>query len=110
VQRDDQVQGLLHLLSLGLRLLTLIEFVVHRQLMRSHDTLRGLYPDNPKKSTNHPSTERILKVFDNITLTLFKVEGQSYRHLTPLSSLQERILQLLGFSPQIYTDLLSGSG
>jgi len=32
VQRDDQVKGLVHLLSLGLRILTLIEFVVRRQL------------------------------------------------------------------------------
>jgi len=31
VQRDDQLTGLVHLLSLGLRILTLIEFVVRRQ-------------------------------------------------------------------------------
>jgi transposase len=39
VQRDDQVQGLFNLLSLGLRLLTLIEFVVHRQLTQTQETL-----------------------------------------------------------------------
>lgn len=110
VQRDDQVRGLLHLLSLGLRLLTLIEFVVHRQLTQTQETLRGLYPENPKKSTNSPSSERILKAFDNITLSIFEVEGQSYRHLTPLTPLQEKIIQLLGLSPQIYKDLLAGSG
>jgi transposase len=93
VQRDDQVRGLLHLLSLGLRLLTLIEFVVHRQLTQTQETLRGLYPENPKKSTNSPSSERILKAFDNITLSIFEVEGQSYRHLTPLTPLQEKIIQ-----------------
>jgi transposase len=110
VHRDDQVQGLLHLLSLGLRLLTLIEFVVHRKLKQSDETLSGLYPENPKKCTNRPSTERLLKAFENITMTIFTVEGQSYRHLTPLTSLQQEILQLLGFSPQVYTDLLKGSG
>ena len=35
VQRDDYLKGLVHLLSLGLRLLTLIEFVVRRQLEQS---------------------------------------------------------------------------
>ncbi|NJR62624.1 MAG: hypothetical protein HC769_29800 [Cyanobacteria bacterium CRU_2_1] len=110
MQRDDQVQGLLNLLSLGLRLLTLIEFVLHRQLTQTQETLQALYPENPKKTTTHPSTERILKVFDNITLTFVEVEGQIDRHLTPLSSLQENILRLLGFSPRIYTDLLVKSG
>jgi transposase len=110
VQRDDQVVGLLNLLSLGLRLLTLIEFVVHRQLTQTQDTLTGLYPENPKKQTNRPSTERLLKVFDHMTLTIFTVEGQSHRHLPPLTPLQTQIIQLLGFSPRIYTDLLEKSG
>jgi transposase len=110
VQRDDQVVGLLNLLSLGLRLLTLIEFVVHRQLTQTQATLTGLYTENPKKSTNRPSTERILKVFDHMTLTIFTVEGQSHRHLPPLTPLQTQIIQLLGFSPRIYTDLLEKSG
>lgn len=110
VQRDDQVVGLLNLLSLGLRLLTLIEFVVHRQLTQTQDTLTGLYPENPKKSSNRPSTERLLKVFDQMTLTIFTVEGQSHRHLPPLTPLQTQIIQLLGFSPRIYTDLLEKSG
>ena len=110
VQRDDQVQGLLHLLSLGLRVLTLIEFVLHRQLSQTQETLQGLYRENPKKTTTNPSTERILKVFDNITLSIVEVEGQIYRHLTPLTSLQEHIIRLLGFSPRIYTDLLVKSG
>jgi transposase len=109
VQRDDQVVGLLNLLSLGLRLLTLIEFVVHRQLTQTQNTLTGLYPENPKKSTNRPSTERLLKVFDHMTLTIFTVEGQSHRHLPSLTPLQTQIIQLLGFSPRIYTDLLEKS-
>jgi transposase len=110
VQRDDQVVGLLNLLSLGLRLLTVIEFVVHRQLTQTQSTLTGLYPENPKKSTNRPSTERILKAFDQMTLTIFIVDGQSYRHLSPLTPLQAEIIQLLGFSTRIYTDLLVKSG
>jgi transposase len=110
VQRDDQVQGLLHLLSLGLRLLTLMEFVVQRQLRQAQDTLQGLEPGNPQKSTRNPSTERMLKAFNHITLTMVEIEGQIHRHLTPLTPLQQKILRLLGFSPQIYTDLLVESG
>jgi transposase len=54
VQRDDQVKGLVHLLSLGLRLLTLIEFVVRRQLEQSGESLVGLHPENPKKASKRP--------------------------------------------------------
>jgi transposase len=110
VQRDDQVQGLLHLLSLGLRLLTLVEFVVQRQLKQTKTSLQGLHPENPKKTTTNPSTERILKVFQNITLTTVEIAGQSHRHLTPLTPLQEQILQMLGLSSQIYTDLQANPG
>jgi transposase len=110
VKRDDQVQGLLHLLSLGLRLLTLMEFVVRRQLSNTQDGLSGLYPEHPKKTTTRPTTERLLKAFDHITLTCFEVEGRAYRHLPALTPLQEKILHLLGFSPRIYTDLLESPG
>jgi transposase len=49
VQRDDQVKGLVHLLSLGLRILTLIEFVVRRQLKVEGESLVGLHPENPQR-------------------------------------------------------------
>jgi len=48
VQRDDQLTGLVHLLSLGLRILTLIEFVVRRQLKAQGDSLVGLHLENLK--------------------------------------------------------------
>jgi len=110
VQRDDQVVGWLNLLSLGLRLLTLIEFVGHRQLSQTQDTLRGLYRENPQKPTARPSTERRLKAFDQITLTIIEGDGKSYRQLPPFTPVQEKIIQLLGFSPRIYTDLLEKTG
>ena len=42
VKRDDQVTGLTNLLSIAVRLLTLIEFVVRRNLKRHQETLAGL--------------------------------------------------------------------
>jgi len=100
----------MRLLSLGLRLLSLIEFRVRRQLLKTQDCLSGLYPENPKKTTMKPTTERLLKAFDNITLTGFEVKGELYRHIPPLTPLQEKIINLLGFSPRIYTDLLKSLG
>jgi transposase len=109
VQRDDQVQGLVHLLSLAVRLLTVMEFVVRRHLQTDEESLVGLSSDHPKQSTSRPTAERLLKAFDNLTLTRIYVRGQWYGDVTPLSYLQRKILRLLGLSPVIYSDLVENS-
>jgi transposase len=103
VKRDDQVIGLTNLLSMGVRLLTLIEFVVRQKLKQGREKLVGLHAENPKKGTDIPTTERLLKAFNNITLTIVHLPGQVIHHVTPLTPLQTRILELLGLSPTIYT-------
>ncbi len=105
VKRDDQVVGMTHLLSIAIRLLTLIEFVVRRGLERADAALVGLHKENPKKATAMPTTERLLQAFNHITLTVLQFPSHVLRHVTPLTSLQEDILTLLGLSPDIYRSL-----
>lgn len=105
VQREDHLKGLIRLLSLALRLLTLIEFVVRRGLQQEQQSLPGLFPANPKQSTQQPTSERLLAAFKEITLSLIQLPTQHIRHLTPLTPLQSRILELLGFSPSLYVNL-----
>jgi transposase len=109
VQRDDQVKGLVHLLSLALRLLTLIEFRVRRFLRTSGEVLVGLYEGSPKKATQRPTTEKLLAVFKNINLTLVRVNQESFLNVTELNPLQKKILVCLGFSPCIYSELGNNS-
>lgn len=109
VQRDDQVQGLVHLLSLAVRLLTLIEFVVRRDLKASGESLVGLYPGNPRRATQQPTAEKILEAFENLTVTLFEIRGNSYAHVSELNSLQQQIIGCLGLSPNIYSGLVDSS-
>jgi transposase len=109
VKRDDQVKGLVHLLSIAIRLLTLIEFVVRRGLERAQATLVGLHPENPKKATATPTTERLLKAFDHITVTVLHFPDHVLHHVTPLTSLQLDILALLDLSPDIYRSLAKNS-
>ena len=105
VKRDDQVVGLTNLLSLAVRFLTLIEFVVRRKLKQNQEKLVGLIENNPKKGIDNPTTERLLKMFDNITLTVVQLPDQTIRHLPALTAVQTRILELLGLSANIYTRL-----
>lgn len=105
VQRDDHATGLIRLLSIALRVLTLLEFVVRRQLAAEGATLSGLYAGNAKRETARPTAERLLEAFQEVTLTVMVTGQHSHCHLTPLHPLQERILELLGFSEQAYTRL-----
>jgi transposase len=109
VQRDDHATGLIRLLSIALRVLTLVEFVVRRQLAAEGATLAGLYAGNAKRETARPTAERLLEAFQEVTLTVVEGGHQVYRHLTALSPLQERILELLGFSSRVYTRLCTVS-
>lgn len=107
--RDDHVTGLIRLLSVGLRVLTLLEFVVRQRLAAAGTMLAGLYAGNPKRATARPTTERLLKAFEGLTLTIIR-EGRRWRyHLTPLSRVQQRILTLLNFPMDIYTRLYPDS-
>jgi transposase len=105
LERDDHATGLIRLLTMGLRVLTLLEFVVRRRLAAAHQVLAGLYGGAPKRGTPRPTAERLLEAFQELTLTILR-EGRRRRyHLTPLSRVHQRILALLDFPVDIYTRL-----
>jgi transposase len=108
--RDDRrVTGLIRLLSIGLRVLTLLEFVVRRTLAQNQEQLAGLYAGNPKRTTATPRAETLLEAFKNLYLNRVTIGEQFLLHITPLSSLQSKILSLLGLSPDIYSQLAADS-
>jgi hypothetical protein len=77
-----------------------VEFVVRRQLAAEAATLVGIYAGN---------VERLLEAFQEATLTVVKGVHRVYRHLTARSPLQERILEPLGFSSRVSTQLCTVS-
>lgn len=110
VTRDDHARGLTRLLTLALRVLAVAEYQVRRQLQQRQQELKGLYPGQPQRGTARPTTERLLKAFGNVTLTLVRKGKQMERHLTPLSHLQKDILDLLGCPRDLYQQLVHDSG
>src|SRR2546428_886938 len=105
VQRDDHATGRIRLWSIALRVLTLVECVGRRQLATEGAKLAGLYAGNPKRETDRPTAERVLEAFQDITLTILKGPQQTDRHMMALSPLQQRVLEILGFSSALYTRL-----
>jgi len=109
LQEDHRATGLIRLLSIGLRVLSLIEGVVRQQLAETKSKLIGLYVGNPKRATARPTVEALLQAFKDIFLNVAQMGNQTHRHITPLSDLQLRILILLGLSSEIYFALAADS-
>jgi len=107
VKRDDQIEGLTYLLTLGVRVLTVMEFVLRQSLHNDQATLPGLHPENRQKMTDTPTAERIQQAFPAVSLTIIKnAAGEDIlRRLTPLSALQQDILRRLGLSTALYRQL-----
>ena len=107
VKRNEQIEGLTYLLTLGVRVLTVTEFVLRRSLETAEVKLPGLHLENKQKQTDKPTAERILKAFSDISLTIIKnaAGDDILRRLTPLSGVQEDILQRLGLGATLYRQL-----
>lgn len=102
---DQRIKGLIRLLSLGLRILCLLEFSVRSALESDQQGLPGLYAGNPKRASARPTAELLLNAFRGITLTVMEINGSLQRFLSPLSELHQRILQLLGGNDDVYLAL-----
>jgi transposase len=105
VQSDRRATGLIHLLSVGLRVLALLEGSCRQRLADRHERLPGLYAGNLKRTTPRPTAEALLKAFQGIHLSLVTLGSQLHRHITPLSEVQRTILALLDFGPILYEQL-----
>jgi transposase len=107
VKRNEQIEGLTYLLTLGVRVLTVMEFVLRRSLEQEQATLPGLHPENKQKMADKPTAERLLKAFRDVSLTIIThAAGEEIlRRLTPLSRVQEAILQRLGLGTNLYRQL-----
>jgi len=107
LQYEHRVIGLVSLLSIALRVLVLMQFIVRRSLQQAGARLKGLYPGQPGRQTAKPTTEMMLRALRGITLSRIKLKGKTYDHLTPLNKTQTRILELLGMPLDIYDEMVT---
>jgi transposase len=105
LQCEHRIVGLIFLLSIALRVLVLMQFVAREHLKKEGTTLQGIYPGQPGRQTTRPTTEMMLSVFRGITLSRMTVNGETYEHLTPLTPVQERIVELIGLPLETFSRL-----
>jgi transposase len=105
VTREDQIVGLPRLLSLGVRLLTLIEYVARRTLQQQESTIAGLYLDSPRKTTKAPTAERLLRALIHIKLIIVYLQDRIVYQVEGFSPVHERILEIVGLPADLYTSM-----
>lgn len=105
LQCEHRIVGLIFLLSIALRVLVLMQFVARENLQKEGTTLQGIYPGQPGRQTTRPTTEMMLSVFRGITLSRMTVNGETYEPLTPLTPVQERIVELIGLPLEPFSRL-----
>lgn len=102
LQDTGRIRALMFLLTIALRVLTLMEFVVRQSLKDANEQLPGLYAGNPKRATSSPSAELLLRAFTSISLFFLK-DGSV--EISPLNPLQAKILALMRIPVSVYANL-----
>jgi transposase len=108
LQDEGRIQGLVYLLSLALRVLTLVEWVARERLRQERAHLQGIYAGQPGRKTDRPSAELLLGVLKTISISVVEVNGRIHALLSPLTGVQKRLLELWNLPPDLYEKVASG--
>lgn len=108
--KTEHIRGLLCLLSLAVRALTLIRYTVSQSLHHANETIKGISPVYPHVKTTSPSAAMILGAFASITLAFVQHADHYFVHVSPLNTMQRQLLALLHLPADLYqriADILS---
>jgi transposase len=108
LQDEGRMQGLVHLLSLALRLLCLLEWVVRERLRQEGAKLQGVYAGQAGRQTDRPSAELLLGAMKTISVSVVEISGRTHALLSPLTEVQVRLLELWGLPPDLYEKVVRG--
>jgi transposase len=108
LQDEGRLQGLVYLLSVALRVLSLVEWVVRERLRQGKAKLRDSDAGQPGRQTARPSAELLLRAMRAISVSVVEVDGQVHLLLAPLTAVQRRLLALWDLPPDLYDQLARG--
>jgi transposase len=106
LQEEGRIAGLVLLLSVALRVLTLLEWVVRERLRRDGSTLQEVYAGQAGRKTSRPSAELLLTVLRTISISVVEVGDQVCVLLSPLSGVQQRLLDLWDLPSHLYEEVV----
>jgi transposase len=108
LQDEGRIQGLVYLLSVALRVLSLVEWAVRERLREGKAKLRDVYAGQPGRQTARPSAELLLRAMRAISVSVVEVNGQVHVLLSPLTPVQRRLLELWDLPSDSYDRVAHG--
>ena len=107
VRLPEQIVGLTRLLLIALRVLTLLEIVLRAKLAETGERLEGMHEGQKNRKEGKPTGKRMLRAIAGLemTVSLIRVGQRQWWYLPALPRLLIRVLDLLGLSPSLYTNL-----
>ena len=108
LQDGGRIQGLVYVLSLALRVLTLVEWVARERLRQEGAKVQGIDAGQPGRQTGRPSAELLLGVLKTISISVVEVNGRIHALLSPLTEVQQRLLELWDLPPDLYDAIVRG--
>ena len=106
LQDECRMQGLVYLLSVALRLLTLVEWGVRESPRKSGEKLEEIHAGRRGRKTTRPSAELLLAAMKTIQVSVVEVNGEVYVLLSPMKAVQRRLLALWGLTGDLYERLV----
>ena len=104
VRDETRIAGLVCLVCLALRVLVLTEQRLRTAMQEQSIELAGLNPASRTQTTT-PTTERVIRAFRNLTVTVVHGVGWAQRHVSALNTTQQQILALFGLPSDLYARL-----
>ena len=105
LQKQHRIKGLIRLLSIAMKFITIIQYQVREELDKRKEELKEIFPGNKGRSTSKPTTPMLLRAFKGVGVAFLPTSKGEIAHLTPLNHNQQLILELLGIS-QVYQKIL----
>ena len=105
LKKEHRIVALTKLMLLALKFVSLIQHKVRKQLQKTGQYLKELFPGNPGRKTNQPTTEMLLKAFNDISMVIMPTQDTFVLKMAKLKQIQLKILELLNISPDIYLGL-----
>ena len=104
LRKSERLKGIARLLSLGIRMMTLLEYQLCKKIKENKDSISGLDIAHPNKTTRTPTAQSVFKKFcrEKLMLSRAYVNGDMYWGMTPIGDVLKKLLYYLQIPLEIY--------
>lgn len=104
LRKSERLKGITRLLSIGIRMMTLLEYQLCKKIKENKDSVKGLDIAHPNKTTCTPTAQSVFKKFcrEKVMLSRANVNGGTYWGMTPVGDVLRKLLYYLQIPLDMY--------